>query len=133
MNEADEFAPESPWALPRVEESVCYHSITYPDGETIEGAWDIRGLFDQYIGNYPIRGKTVLDVGTAGGFLAFEEEAGPAIDPGDRRDPARGGAGRRLTADRPSGRFVACSIRKASRSPPGGEGRTRSPTRWPGP
>lgn len=40
----------------------------------MEGAWDIRGLFEEYIGNYFIKGKTVLDVGTAAGFLAFEAE-----------------------------------------------------------
>ena len=54
--------------------------MTYPDGETTEGAWDITGSFDQYIGNYPIAGKSVLDVGTAGGFLAFEaERAGASV------------------------------------------------------
>jgi SAM-dependent methyltransferase len=80
MNAATEFAPETPWPLPRKEDCVFYHSMTYPDGETIEGSWDLRGLFAQYIGDYPIRGKTVLDVGTAGGFLAFEaEKAGATV------------------------------------------------------
>ena len=48
--------------------------MDFPDGDFVAGAWDIRGGFDQYIGNYPISGKTVLDVGTASGFLAFEAE-----------------------------------------------------------
>jgi SAM-dependent methyltransferase len=48
--------------------------MDFPDGESVAGEWDIRGGFDQYIGNYPISGKTVLDVGTASGFLAFEAE-----------------------------------------------------------
>jgi ubiquinone/menaquinone biosynthesis C-methylase UbiE len=74
MTESDEFAPVKPWPLPRKEDCVFYHSMTYPEGDSIDGAWDIRGLFDQYIGDYPIRGKTVLDVGTAGGFLAIEAE-----------------------------------------------------------
>lgn len=74
MNAATEFASETPWPLPRKEDCVFYHSMTYPDGETIDGAWDLRELFAQYIADYPIRGKTVLDVGTAGGFLAFEAE-----------------------------------------------------------
>jgi SAM-dependent methyltransferase len=80
MNAVDEFAPETPWPLPRKEDCVFYHAISYPDGDSIDGAWDIRGIFEQYIGNYPIRGKTVLDVGTAGGFLAFEaEKAGATV------------------------------------------------------
>lgn len=46
----------------------------------VEGVWDIRGMFEQYIGNYPLRGKTLLDAGTAGGFLAFEaEKAGAQV------------------------------------------------------
>ena len=69
-----EFSATKPWSQPRKEDCVFYHWMDYPNGDTVEGAWDIRGLFDQYIGNYPIRGKTVLDVGTAGGFLAFEAE-----------------------------------------------------------
>lgn len=80
MNAVDEFAPVAPWPLPRKEDCVFYHAMTYPEGDSVEGAWDIRGLFDQYIGNYPLRGKTVLDVGTAGGFLAFEaERAGATV------------------------------------------------------
>jgi SAM-dependent methyltransferase len=65
--------------LPRREDCEFYHSIDLPDGETIHGFWDIRGQFEQYIGHYPLTGKSVLDVGTAGGFLAFEaEKAGAA-------------------------------------------------------
>jgi SAM-dependent methyltransferase len=80
MDAMNEFSPEAPGPLPDQSSCIFYHSMTYPDGETIEGAWDIRGLFDQYIGNYPIRGKSVLDVGTAGGFLAFEaEKAGARV------------------------------------------------------
>jgi 2-polyprenyl-3-methyl-5-hydroxy-6-metoxy-1,4-benzoquinol methylase len=45
-----------------------------PDGEVIPGYWDLRGRFDEYIGGVPLRGKSLLDVGTATGFLAFEAE-----------------------------------------------------------
>jgi SAM-dependent methyltransferase len=57
---------------------VFYHSLDLPDGESVEGHWDIRGRFDQYIGRYPLAGKSVLDVGTASGFLAFSAEAAGA-------------------------------------------------------
>ncbi len=80
MNAVDEFASEKPWPLPRKEDCIFYHWMTYPDGEVLEGAWDIRGMFSQYIGDCRVAGKTVLDVGTAGGFLAFEaEKAGAKV------------------------------------------------------
>jgi hypothetical protein len=55
-------------------ECTWYHSMTFPNGEAVEGAWDIRGRFDQYVGGFDLSGKTVLDAGTASGFLAFEAE-----------------------------------------------------------
>jgi SAM-dependent methyltransferase len=65
--------------FPSKNDCYFYHSITYPDGETIHGTWDIRGRFNEYIGNYPIKGKKILDIGTASGFLAFSAEAAGAI------------------------------------------------------
>lgn len=60
--------------------SACdfYHSIDLPSGSH-EGAWDLRGRFDDYTGRVPLAGKTVLDVGTASGFLTFEAERRGAI------------------------------------------------------
>jgi protein-L-isoaspartate O-methyltransferase len=74
------FAPVRPWPLPARQESAFYHYLDLPGGESIHNAnWDLRGRFESYIGGYPVRGKTVLDVGTASGFLAFSaEEAGAA-------------------------------------------------------
>lgn len=69
------FAPEQPWPVPELSDCYFYHSIDLPDGTSIQGYWDIRGRFEQYIGGYPLAGKTVLDVGTATGFLAFSAEA----------------------------------------------------------
>lgn len=67
-----------PWAVPEKSDCFFYHSIDLPNGETILGAWDFRDRFDQYIGGVSLQGKTVLDVGTAGGFLAFSAEAAGA-------------------------------------------------------
>ncbi len=51
-----------------------YHSIDLPESGPHEGLWDLRGRFDDYTGHVPLAGKTVLDVGTASGFLTFEAE-----------------------------------------------------------
>lgn len=75
-----DFTPVAPWPMPARQECVFYTCMDYPDGESVETVnWDIRGRFDDYIGHYPLAGKTVLDVGTASGFLAFSaEDAGAA-------------------------------------------------------
>ncbi len=50
-----------------------YHSFDFPD-RTVSGDWDLRGRFDEYIGQVQVRGRTLLDVGAASGFLSFEAE-----------------------------------------------------------
>lgn len=55
------------------EDCTFYHSIDLPN-ETVVGDWDLRPTIDAYLGNYDFAGKRVLDVGTAGGYLAFEAE-----------------------------------------------------------
>jgi SAM-dependent methyltransferase len=40
----------------------------------VPGQWDLRGRFDEYIGGVGLSNKSVLDVGTATGFLSFEAE-----------------------------------------------------------
>jgi SAM-dependent methyltransferase len=56
------------------EECAGYHVIDLPNGETIKGQWDLRGRMPEYIGNVDVRGKRVLDIGAASGFLTFEME-----------------------------------------------------------
>ena len=78
---------ESPWPVPDKDSCWFYHYIDLPGGEQLTGTWDFRGWFEQYIGNYPIAGKTVLDVGTATGYLAFSaEQAGAHVTGLDCRD-----------------------------------------------
>jgi SAM-dependent methyltransferase len=79
QNEYFPYRPEEPWPKPEKKNCTFYHAMTLPDGSEVSGPWDIRGRFDEYIGHYPLRGKTVLDVGTATGFLAFEAEKRGAI------------------------------------------------------
>lgn len=51
-----------------------YHTLDLPGHDTIEGGWDLRGRYEDYIGHVDLRGKRFLDVGAASGFLSFEAE-----------------------------------------------------------
>ncbi len=74
------FEPVPPWAMPDRSACTFYHSLDFDDGDSVDGPWDIRGQFGSYIGDYPLSGKTMLDVGTASGFLTFSaEKAGAQV------------------------------------------------------
>src|SRR5215210_4730072 len=45
-----------------------------PGFGVVHGQWDLRGHFEEYVGGVRVEGKSVLDVGTATGFLSFEAE-----------------------------------------------------------
>jgi ubiquinone/menaquinone biosynthesis C-methylase UbiE len=66
------------FAAPRIVESLdeCffYHTTELPGFGVVRGQWDLRGRFDDYVGGVEVKGKSVLDVGTATGFLSFEAE-----------------------------------------------------------
>jgi SAM-dependent methyltransferase len=66
------------FAEPRRVESLndCYfyHTMELPGLGVQKGHWDLRGRFNDYIGGVDVAGKSVLDVGTATGFLSFEAE-----------------------------------------------------------
>ena len=72
----------TPPAKPDLDDCYFYHASTLSNGADVGGPgdhWDLRGIFDQYIGDYPLKGKTVFDFGAASGFLAFSaEDAGAA-------------------------------------------------------
>jgi hypothetical protein len=40
----------------------------------IQGEWDLRNHIDEYLGFVPLKGKRILEVGTASGYLCFEME-----------------------------------------------------------
>lgn len=64
---------------PDSSECRWYHSMDLPDLGEVVGDWDLRGRFDEYVGEVDLSGKTVLDVGAASGFLTFEAEKRGAI------------------------------------------------------
>jgi 2-polyprenyl-3-methyl-5-hydroxy-6-metoxy-1,4-benzoquinol methylase len=68
----NQYVAEQPWEMPKREECYFYHTFDY-GSERVEGTWTI-GDFNDYIGGYDLRNKTVLDVGTASGFLTFHAE-----------------------------------------------------------
>jgi hypothetical protein len=51
-----------------------YHTMDVPGYGHVEGEWDLRGREGQYLGNIPLKGKRVLEIGTASGFLCFYME-----------------------------------------------------------
>src|SRR5882762_4008921 len=64
----------SPRFVARPEDCFFYHAMELPEFGLIPAHWDLRGRFDDYIGGVEVAGKSVLDVGTATGFLSFEAE-----------------------------------------------------------
>jgi SAM-dependent methyltransferase len=68
----------SVWAAPRVIGSVqeCdfYHTMDIPGYGKVVGEWDLRENVDTYLGNQDLKGKRVLELGSASGFLTFEME-----------------------------------------------------------
>ena len=56
------------------QDCTFYHAIDLPGVGTTPGAWDLRGKFQDYVGGVSLAGRTVLDIGTASGFLTFEAE-----------------------------------------------------------
>jgi Methyltransferase domain len=61
----------APRVVERLDECYFYHSMDLPEHGSITGEWDLRSGIERYLGRVDFRGKRVLDVGTASGFLAF--------------------------------------------------------------
>jgi|ERR1043166_2401685 ubiquinone/menaquinone biosynthesis C-methylase UbiE len=57
-----------------LEDCFFYHAMELPGFGLVRGHWDLRGRFDEYAGGVNVTGKSVLDIGTATGFLTFEAE-----------------------------------------------------------
>jgi hypothetical protein len=63
-----------PMVVSGPQECRFYRTLELPISGLQGGQWDLRGRFDDYTLAVPLTGKTVLDVGTASGFLTFEAE-----------------------------------------------------------
>ena len=79
-----------PRFIERLEDCFFYHTMDLPEFGSVTGQWDLRGRFNDYIGGVSVAGKSVVDIGTATGFLSFESERQGAsyvlsVDMGDAR------------------------------------------------
>lgn len=63
-----------PKVVSDVGECYFYHTMDIPGHGEVTGEWDLRGGVDSYLGGVDFRGKRVLELGTASGFLCFEME-----------------------------------------------------------
>jgi SAM-dependent methyltransferase len=67
-----------------------YHTMDLPGYGVVDGHWDLRGNVDRYLGGVNLKGKSVLDVGCASGFLSFEmEQRGARVTSFDADDACR--------------------------------------------
>jgi len=55
-------------------ECFFYHTIDLPGYGLVEGEWDLRRGIRAYLGNVSFKGKRVLELGTANGFVCFHME-----------------------------------------------------------
>jgi SAM-dependent methyltransferase len=68
---------EIPWKVASQNHCVWYHTFDLPGVGFVQGDWDLRPCIHDYLGRYDFKGKRVLDIGTASGFLSFHcEQAG---------------------------------------------------------
>ncbi len=62
------------------EDCHFYHVMDLPGHGRVGGEWDLRGKVDEYLGQFDFRGRSVLEVGPASGFLTAEmEHRGAAV------------------------------------------------------
>ena len=57
-----------------LQDCFFYHTMTLPTFGDVHAHWDLRGRFDEYIGGVDLKDRSVIDIGTATGFLSFEAE-----------------------------------------------------------
>lgn len=63
-----------PREIRSLEECTFYHTMDIPGYGEVKGAWDLRPNVDKYLGGVNLKGKRVLEVGTANGYLCFHME-----------------------------------------------------------
>lgn len=64
-----------PRLVTRLEDCYFYHTTDIPGYGRVEGEWDLGKGIDAYLGNVDFKGKRVLELGTASGFINFHMES----------------------------------------------------------
>lgn len=59
---------------PNIKDCYFYHTMDIPNHGTVHGQWDMRGKESEYLGDVKFWGRSVLEIGTASGFLCFAME-----------------------------------------------------------
>jgi hypothetical protein len=65
----------TPRAVTNISECFFYHTMNIPGYGHVEGVWDLRESIRDYLGDVDFKGKRVLEIGTASGFLCFHMES----------------------------------------------------------
>ena len=55
----DTFRFEEPWVVEDDQECIFYHVMDLPGFGTTDGPWDLRGKFDDYIGQVVVAGRSI--------------------------------------------------------------------------
>ena len=63
-----------PAPLPPISDCEFYHTMDIPGYGLQPGQWDLHPNIGPYLGDIDFRGKRVLEIGTANGFVCFEIE-----------------------------------------------------------
>lgn len=64
----------TPKLITRLEECSFFHTMDVPGYGLVKGQWDLRSAVPEYLGKVDFKGKRVLDIGAASGFLTFYVE-----------------------------------------------------------
>jgi hypothetical protein len=69
-----------PQIVTSLDDCYFYHTTDIPGYGHIEGEWDLTNATDEYLGFTNFKGKRVLEVGPASGYLSFNmEKKGAAV------------------------------------------------------
>ena len=87
---SSEFQYAEPRRATNADKCQFYHHMDLPGLKEVGIGWDLRKTVDDYLGHFDFRGKRVLDVGAASGFLTFEmEKRGAEVVSFDMASPAQ--------------------------------------------
>jgi hypothetical protein len=63
-----------PRSITNLDDCYFYHTIEIPGYGLVEGEWDLRRGIRAYLGGVEFKGRRVLELGTASGFVCFHME-----------------------------------------------------------